>query len=79
MVAALATLAFLATFWLANVILADMLERGLGKMVAALKGQSSLAVAPSLPPVAARISQRSRPERALRAQPRLATNLRAAA
>ena len=70
MTAALATLAFLVTLWVVNLILADVLNQGLGKAIAALKGRSPLATAPSLRPVAVRVSQRSR-QRALRAQPRL--------
>ena len=65
MTAPLATLAFLATLWLVNIIIANMLDHGTGKIAAALKGRSVLATAPALRPVAVRVSQRSRPSRAL--------------
>ena len=71
MTAALATLAFLVTLWVVNLVLVDLLNNGLGKMIAALKGRSALATAASIRPVAVRVSQRSRPQRALHAQPRL--------
>jgi hypothetical protein len=71
MTAPLATLAFLVTLWVVNLVLADLLSNGLGKIGAALKGRSPLATAPSIRPVAVRVSQRSRPQRALRAQPHL--------
>lgn len=71
MLAPLATLAFLVTLWLVTLVVADLLNRGLGKIVAALKGQSLLASEPSIRPIAVRISLRSRPHAALRAQPQL--------
>ena len=79
MTAPLATLAFLVTLWVVNLILADLLNDGLGKVIAALKGRSVLATAPSIRPVAARVSQRSRQQRALRAHPEFRPPLRAAA
>ena len=79
MTAPLATLAFLVTLWVVNLVLADLLSDGLGKISAALTGSSQLATAPSIRPVAVRISQRSRQQRALRAQPQLRQPLRAAA
>ena len=78
MLAPLATLAFLATLWLLAVIIAEMLGEAGAKVAAALKGRSLLATAPPIRPVAGRLSQRSR-LRALRAQPQLRANLRAAA
>ena len=69
MLAPLATLAFLATIWLVAVIGAEMLGTSGRKVVMALRGRSLLATAPRLRPVAVRISQRARPQRALRAQP----------
>ena len=78
MTAPLATLAFLVTLWVVNLVLADLLNNGLSKVIAALKGRSMLASAPSIRPVAVRVSQRSRQQRALRAQPRLQPTLRAA-
>ncbi len=69
MLAPLATLAFLATIWLIVTIGAEMLGTSGRKVVMALKGRSLLATAPGIRPVAVRVSQRSRPQRALRAQP----------
>jgi hypothetical protein len=71
MTAPLATLAFLVTLWVVTFVLADLLNQSLGKAMAAFKGLSALATAPSIRPVAVRVSQRSRQQRALRAQPRL--------
>jgi hypothetical protein len=71
MLAPLATLAFLATLWLVVTIVAEMLGQNGWKIVAALKGHSMQATAPELRPVAVRVSQRTRPQRILRAQPRL--------
>ena len=71
MLAPLATLAFLATLWLVAVAVAGMLAESGGKIVAALNGLSPLASAPRIRPIAVRVSQRSRTQRALRAQPRL--------
>ena len=79
MTAPLATLAFLVTLWVVNLVFADLLNDGLGKVIAALKGRSPLAAAPSIRPVAVRVSQCSRPQRALRAQPEFRPHLRAAA
>ena len=79
MLAAFATLVFLVTLGLAAVVLAEILVQSGVKIAAALKGHSPLATAPRIPPVALRVSQRSRPQRVLRAQPRLQTGLRAAA
>ena len=70
MTAPLATLAFLVALWVVSLVLTDLLNQGLSKVIAALKGRSALATAPSIRPVAVRVSQRSR-QRALRAQPRL--------
>ena len=71
MTAPLATLAFLTALWLVNIIVADMLDQGIGKIVAALQGRSVLANPPVLRPVAVRVSQRSRAARALYASPEL--------
>jgi len=69
MLAPFATLAFLATLWLAGIVIAEMLGQSGGKIVAALKGRSALATAPSVRPIAVRVSQRSRAQRTLHAQP----------
>ena len=71
MLAPLATLAFLATIWLVAVVLIEMLGASGGKIALALKGRSPLATAPHIRPVAVRVSQRARPQRTMRAQPRL--------
>lgn len=71
MTAPLATLAFLVTLWLVNLVLADMLNQGPSKVIAALKGRSPLATAPSIRPIAVRISQRSRVARTLHVAPQL--------
>ncbi len=55
MIAAIATIAFLAAAWAAIVIVAGSLEEHLGKVSAALRGES-LGFAPA--PVAVRVSQR---------------------
>jgi hypothetical protein len=78
MLAPLATLAFLATLWLVVMAIAQILAESGGKIAAALRGCSLLAAEPAIPAVALRVSLRSRP-RALRAQPRLRPELRAAA
>ena len=70
MLAPLATLAFLATMWLVVTIAAELLGTSGRKVALALRGRSPLATAPALRPVAVRISQRARQQRALRAQPR---------
>jgi len=69
MLAPLATLAFLATIWLVVMIGAEMFGTSGRKVLMALRGRSLLATAPSVRPVAVRVSQRTRPQRALRAQP----------
>ena len=71
MTAPLATLAFLVALWLVAIVIADMLDQGIGKIVAALNGRSPLATAARLRPVAVRVSQRSRQARVLHAQPTL--------
>ena len=71
MIAALATLTFLAGLWLCVVVAAKMIEESGGKMLAALRGQSLLATAPVVAPVRVRISSRSRLQRPVHAQPRL--------
>lgn len=71
MLAPLATLAFLAILWLVNLVVADLLNQGTGKIIAALKGRSALATAPVIRPIAVRVSHRSRAQRALYARPQL--------
>ena len=71
MLAALGTLAFLTALWLVVVTTARLLEDNGGKMLAALKGRSPLAVQPVLTPTPVRVSLRSRPSRPVHAKPRL--------
>lgn len=72
MIAALATLAFLATIWLLAVVAAQIYAESGGKIAAALKGQSPLATSIVQAPVPVRVSQRSiRQPRPLRARPQL--------
>lgn len=55
MIAAIATIAFLAAAWAAVLAVADSFEVSLGKIGAALRGQSVL---PAPAPIAIRVSQR---------------------
>ena len=79
MIAPLATLVFLAALWLVVVAAADLFGRRGSKVIAALKGRSPLAAGPAFAASPIRISQRARPQPALRARPRLVQELRAAA
>ncbi|HUE78572.1 MAG TPA: hypothetical protein VMN38_02945 [Sphingomicrobium sp.] len=79
MAAPLATLAFLVTLWLVTIILAELLDEGLGKIGAALKGRSRRADEPRLTPVAGRVSLRSCPHQGWRARPQMQAIARAAA
>ena len=74
MIAALATIVFLAAAWAAIVIVAGSLEQSLGKVGAALRGESP-ALAPS--PIALRVTQRYPSGRSQRVRAR--PSLRAAA
>ena len=67
MIAALGTLAFLATLWLLVVVGASVLEVSGAKIAAALKGKS--AEQPSFVPV--RVRSRIRLQAPMRAKPRL--------
>lgn len=67
MIAALGTLAFLATLWALAVVGAAILEESGAKIAAALKGQSARRAALRVAPVRMRI--RARP-RVMRAEPR---------
>lgn len=69
MIAALATLAFLATLWLLIVVGAAALEDSGARIAAALKGQ--LGIATPQPAAYARIRVRSRLRQPMRARPRL--------
>ena len=74
MIAAIATIAFLAAAWAAIVAIAGSLEENLGKVSAALRGHAP-AFAPAL--VALRVSQRYPASRLMRARAR--PSMRAAA
>ena len=74
MIAAIATIAFLAAAWAAIIIVAGSLEENLGKVSAALRGPAP-DFAPAL--VALRVSQRYPASRLLRARAR--PSMRAAA
>lgn len=69
MLAALATAAFLATLWMLGVIAFQMFAESGGKVLAALKGDSVLARPPATARFAVRVSQRCRPQQAMRVQP----------
>jgi hypothetical protein len=71
MLAALATIAFLAAIWLFVVAAATTLEESGSKIVAALRGKSPLATPAPIAPVAVRVRLRSRPQPVLRARPQL--------
>lgn len=68
MLAALATLVFLAATWLAILAMLLVIGGNQAKILAALRGRSPLSQPPS-PPVQVRVSQRSRLQRPLRALP----------
>ena len=70
MLAPFATLAFLVTLGLVATVIAEMLSQSGGKIAAALKGRSALAVE-NVRPVAVRISLRARAQRPLYARPQL--------
>ena len=74
MIAAIATIVFLAAAWFAIVSIAGSLEANLGKISAALSGESP-AFSPA--PVAGRVSQRFPGSRSIRARAR--PSMRAAA
>jgi len=67
MIAALGTLAFLATLWLVTVVGAAVLEESGAKIAAALKGKP--AHRPSVAVARVRLRGRSRPQ-PMRAEPR---------
>ena len=71
MLAPLSTLAFLATIWLVALVFAGMLGVSGRKIAMALKGRSLLATPVAVRPAVVRVSSRARPQRTLRAQPRL--------
>ena len=74
MIAAIATIAFLAAAWAAIIAIAASLEINIGKISAALRGETP-ALAPAR--VAGRVSQRHPASRSMRARAR--PSMRAAA
>ena len=68
MIAALATVVFLATLWMMVVVAASILEESGAKIAAALKGR--LAIDIPQPTAYARVRARSRMKQPLRARPR---------
>ena len=68
MIAALGTLAFLATLWLLVVVGAAVLEESGGKIAAALRGETGRG--PSLHFAPVRVRQSRQPRQPLRARPR---------
>ena len=71
MLAALATIAFLATLWLVVVVAAETLGESGAKIAAALAGRSVVATVPMIAPVRVRVRLRYSAQRPLRAEPRL--------
>ena len=69
MIAALATVTFLATLWLLVVVGAAVLEESGAKIAAALRGASFASVPPRMATL--RLRARPRAARAMRAAPRL--------
>ena len=68
MIAALGTLAFLATLWLLVVVGAAVIEESGARIAAALKGESRLQLSSSLAPT--RLRAHSRVQKPMRASPR---------
>ena len=71
MLAALATIVFLATIWMVVVSAAATLEESGSKIIVALRGKSPLAMPAPVPPAAVRVSLRLRRQPVLRARPQL--------
>jgi hypothetical protein len=71
MIAALATLVFLATLWLLGALALATVEQSGGKIFAALRGQSILATAPIVQPISWKVSPRVRTTRPMRVRPSL--------
>ena len=71
MIAALATVLFLATLWFLGALAVATAEQSGGKILAALKGQSLLATAPVVQPISWKVSPRARSTRPMRARPTL--------
>jgi len=71
MIAALATVLFLATLWFLGALALATVEQSGGKILAALKGQSLLATAPIVQPISWKVSPRARATRPMRVRPTL--------
>ena len=71
MIAALGTLAFLATLWLVAQVVASTVDESGAKIVAALKGRSLLAMTPPVQSVSWKVSPRVRARPVMHARPTL--------
>ena len=69
MIAALATILFLATLWSLGALALATAEQSGAKILAPLKGQSLLATAPVVQPISWKVSPRARTMRPMRARP----------
>lgn len=69
MTAALTTLVVLGLLWFITALGLAMLEESGGKIMAALKGRSSLAMAPVVQPISWKVRAPSRTSRPMRARP----------
>ena len=71
MIAALATVLFLATVWFIGALALATAEQSGGKILAALRGQSLLATAPIAQRISWKVSPRARATRPMRVRPTL--------
>ena len=71
MIAALSTLSVLVLLWVIVAVSAEMLDESGGKVLAALRGRSQLAMAPVVRPINWKVSARARTTRPMRARPTL--------
>ena len=69
MIAALATVLFLATLWFLGTLALATVEQSGGKIVAALNGQSLLATAPVVQPISWKVRSRAQATRPMRVRP----------
>ena len=71
MIAALATILFLAILWFLGAVALATAEQSGANILAALKGQSLLATAPIVQPISWKVSPRVRSTRPMRVRPTL--------
>lgn len=71
MTAALSTIAVFALLWFVSALILQMLEESGSKMLAAVKGRSPLALAPTVRSISWKVNARSRAMRPMRARPTL--------